>query len=330
MGANVGVERDSEPHPGRRGSRGVLGTADTRCGRTDHLRQRRRRQTRERGVRRQQGRGQSPRARDGDSSRTDGSGQCDCTGDRGRRIDHVSRDRVQSSLTKYGVAWSEDESTEALRDRLARFYASRTLLKQPSRLTSMPRRSFGSRPRAAAGRRATSSRWTRGCPRHSCVERPPRAAARRDRSRRRQRTRAIGWHRGRASGVARSSSLSLCAAPAGGAAAVGHERRCSSGIRVGLRRAQATAREWDRPLASVGVDSWGVDYALLDRSGRLVEEPICYRDDRTCKALDQIHSRIGRDEITPGRASSSSRSTRCVNCGRTFTTDFPPQPSSCC
>ena len=69
------------------------------------------------------------------------------------------------------------------------------------------------------------------------------------------------------------------------------------GIRVGLRRAQATAREWDRPLASVGVDSWGVDYALLDRSGRLVEEPICYRDDRTCKALDQIHSRIGRDEI---------------------------------
>jgi NAD(P)-dependent dehydrogenase (short-subunit alcohol dehydrogenase family) len=41
------------------------------------------------------------------------------------------RDRVQASLTKYGIAWSDDESTEALRDRLAQFYASRTLLKQP-------------------------------------------------------------------------------------------------------------------------------------------------------------------------------------------------------
>ena len=41
------------------------------------------------------------------------------------------RDRVQSSLTKYGIEWNDDESTEALRDRLAHFYASRTLLKQP-------------------------------------------------------------------------------------------------------------------------------------------------------------------------------------------------------
>jgi len=41
------------------------------------------------------------------------------------------RERVQSSLTKYGIAWSDGESTEALRDRLAGFYASRTLLKAP-------------------------------------------------------------------------------------------------------------------------------------------------------------------------------------------------------
>ncbi len=41
------------------------------------------------------------------------------------------RDRVQSSLTKYGIAWNDDDTTEALRDRLARFYAGRTLLKEP-------------------------------------------------------------------------------------------------------------------------------------------------------------------------------------------------------
>jgi rhamnose utilization protein RhaD (predicted bifunctional aldolase and dehydrogenase)/NAD(P)-dependent dehydrogenase (short-subunit alcohol dehydrogenase family) len=41
------------------------------------------------------------------------------------------RDRVMSSLTKYGIAWSDEESTDDLRDKLARFYAGRTLLNQP-------------------------------------------------------------------------------------------------------------------------------------------------------------------------------------------------------
>ena len=41
------------------------------------------------------------------------------------------RDRVIASLAKYGLSYDEDESTEALRDRLAGFYAERTLTKQP-------------------------------------------------------------------------------------------------------------------------------------------------------------------------------------------------------
>jgi rhamnose utilization protein RhaD (predicted bifunctional aldolase and dehydrogenase)/NAD(P)-dependent dehydrogenase (short-subunit alcohol dehydrogenase family) len=41
------------------------------------------------------------------------------------------RDRVQASLTKYGIAWTDGESTDNLRDKLARFYAARTLLKEP-------------------------------------------------------------------------------------------------------------------------------------------------------------------------------------------------------
>lgn len=41
------------------------------------------------------------------------------------------RDRVMSSLSKYGIGFSEDESTEALRDKLSRFYAQRTLTKTP-------------------------------------------------------------------------------------------------------------------------------------------------------------------------------------------------------
>jgi len=32
------------------------------------------------------------------------------------------------------------------------------------------------------------------------------------------------------------------------------------------------------PVASVGVDSWGVDYLLLDENLRRVGVPVCYRD----------------------------------------------------
>lgn len=41
------------------------------------------------------------------------------------------RDRVISSLVKYGVSFSEDESTESLREKLALFYAQRTLTQAP-------------------------------------------------------------------------------------------------------------------------------------------------------------------------------------------------------
>ncbi|HSH82226.1 MAG TPA: SDR family oxidoreductase, partial [Herpetosiphonaceae bacterium] len=41
------------------------------------------------------------------------------------------RDRVIASLAKYNIAYTEDEPTEALTEKLSRFYAERTLLKQP-------------------------------------------------------------------------------------------------------------------------------------------------------------------------------------------------------
>ena len=45
---------------------------------------------------------------------------------------------------------------------------------------------------------------------------------------------------------------------------------------------------YQRPLnylkdapSSIGVDSWGVDFVLLDEKGELVDTPIAYRDSRT-------------------------------------------------
>jgi rhamnulokinase len=68
-------------------------------------------------------------------------------------------------------------------------------------------------------------------------------------------------------------------------------------IKEGLRTAGALARELDREIQSAGVDSWGVDYGLIDNKGELVEWPICYRDERTQGVMDQCFARVSREEI---------------------------------
>ena len=44
----------------------------------------------------------------------------------------------------------------------------------------------------------------------------------------------------------------------------------------------------DGKLASVGIDSWGVDYGLLDADGALLGNPVHYRDARTDGVVDEV------------------------------------------
>ncbi len=53
----------------------------------------------------------------------------------------------------------------------------------------------------------------------------------------------------------------------------------------------------DTPLASVGLDTWGCDYALLDDRGELVERPWHYRDHRTDGVMDRVLATLGRDRV---------------------------------
>jgi rhamnulokinase len=48
-------------------------------------------------------------------------------------------------------------------------------------------------------------------------------------------------------------------------------------------------------LASVGTDSWGVDYGLLDGSGALLGNPVHYRDSRTNGVMERVRAEIGDD-----------------------------------
>ena len=40
-----------------------------------------------------------------------------------------------------------------------------------------------------------------------------------------------------------------------------------------------------------------MDYGLLDESGHLLEDPICYRDERTAAMMDDVFARMAREEI---------------------------------
>jgi rhamnulokinase len=68
-------------------------------------------------------------------------------------------------------------------------------------------------------------------------------------------------------------------------------------IKAGLSAAGDIARRLGRPVVSAGVDSWGVDYGLIDAGGDLVEEPICYRDERTAGVMEQVFELAPRAEI---------------------------------
>ena len=50
-------------------------------------------------------------------------------------------------------------------------------------------------------------------------------------------------------------------------------------------------------LDSIGVDTWGVDYGLLDARGELVENPYHYRDSRTDGVMNTVFERVPREEI---------------------------------
>ena len=47
----------------------------------------------------------------------------------------------------------------------------------------------------------------------------------------------------------------------------------------------------------IGIDTWAVDYALLDKEDKLIGEVYAYRDSRTEKAAERVHRIISFDEL---------------------------------
>lgn len=64
-----------------------------------------------------------------------------------------------------------------------------------------------------------------------------------------------------------------------------------------LHGLRAAADRYGRGVASIGVDTWGVDFALLGRNDQLLGNPVHYRDRRTAGILAPAFEVVSRAEI---------------------------------
>ena len=48
---------------------------------------------------------------------------------------------------------------------------------------------------------------------------------------------------------------------------------------------------------AIGIDTWGVDFGLIDKKGRLLNNPVHYRDTRTVGMMDKVFEVIPKEEL---------------------------------
>jgi rhamnulokinase len=66
---------------------------------------------------------------------------------------------------------------------------------------------------------------------------------------------------------------------------------------LGLHRGVLAGLRAAGPVDSIGIDSWAVDYGLLDADGRLLGNPVHYRDGRTDGVMDKVLADVPAAEL---------------------------------
>jgi len=70
--------------------------------------------------------------------------------------------------------------------------------------------------------------------------------------------------------------------------------RLFSEVKAGIGKA---AKYANAKVAGIGIDSWGVDFGLVDADGKLIENPYHYRDSRTNGMMEKAFELMGKREV---------------------------------
>ncbi|WP_461187712.1 rhamnulokinase [Arthrobacter sp. Z4-13] len=65
-----------------------------------------------------------------------------------------------------------------------------------------------------------------------------------------------------------------------------------SEVLKGLAAAATVAAAQGEEVASIGIDTWAVDYGLVNAAGELTAQPFSYRDDRSRTAVEPVHRKL--------------------------------------
>lgn len=63
-------------------------------------------------------------------------------------------------------------------------------------------------------------------------------------------------------------------------------------VLTGLAAAATVAGERAETITSIGIDTWAVDYGLVNKAGKLIAQPFSYRDDRSRTAVEPVHRKL--------------------------------------
>ena len=77
----------------------------------------------------------------------------------------------------------------------------------------------------------------------------------------------------------------------------GHDCWDMDNLRNGILNGLKACKEAEKIPATIGIDTWGVDFVLLDENDQLIGDPVAYRDNRTEGMKELVNTIISAEEL---------------------------------